>query len=1497
MMGRKHAALAAALLLALLIFLSGCAGSRYMACCPKAEIYDLTKAPPTVFASPTCTIKDMSGITHTLSCDPLSIFKGALNCTDGSLCSSITNEGTCNQKSNCRWSDGSTPDAPVAGSTGCYPTGSSPKAYDAYPICADAAPASCVNGRCTAMMCGYTDFKPSVPLASQDWDTGTSDPSAVTSQSELTNLPSINLQGTACMFSPMNQKLYNQVKQSRGQLWVNSFRFGVGASFSDFEQARNFFPATDLLCTSSPIGTKDRFTTYVNRPAGYCPEIMGVKTFYHCPLSNINTTDAAACNRLCGPAGTSNCVAGSDAHQFECAGTGFTYAAQSDCYSKCSTLPNPNACTTGNDSAHGGAYFLNGDGRYQMKYMSDYFVDTWAAYGDTAFDETCKWKAGIPGATWFDDWDEGDAHCGDFVPFGWPDRNKDQQAADGPWRWAYQPVGVTSPTTNLLGYFEDRKYATVDFDYEYYAKLLKTQYDAQNNPDRQYDFECSGSLDCISGNCDTTHYKRALCDATTPSGYAYCQCRVNNDPGNRYLTCDRENGITIYQQTGLYGGADPQVESTHMQLLDRDGFDPADGANKQGYTYYVASDGAGNPPYYFFDKCAIAETQKKTMCIYTMDPGGSGNGDKFVIRDPDPATGCSDSGDPALVNGESHLFYKYTVDFRAMPASNAVWGKCKVDDKTTRPYMKITTMGWCAGCTYATMVNQKITWGATQIPYAKSLMCYEWHGEFGYSVASGADNSKIRDADGDGMADASVSWVRKGKSGEQYNGNIEMYVNDGDVTGYTCNDNWQGSGSWWGKTNVNQYFSGFGSGFSVSLKPMPFPSAPYLQQKLTSYLQSNIMPVLDVQSETTAAYQSGVKTVASPQCFATSAPKSVCRKNAPVLLKDLQFYGQSWGCSIACGLGTCSGATPLRACYDSATKKITKYCDPMAGCGSMNPCPGGSTETTYTQYYQCNTQPDTASYDEAACDAACTASGTEPTYATVYNPSEVCTNYDGDGAVIYAIGNMSVLEDTSVRGTAGADDVVSKTYVASVGKEAGILNYLRGSSPTPSLDLNGAEEITWRALYLKSACKTPPMAGLDIGSDDNAASADFVGTPADPLNENDPGRGALHKFFFSNREWASSPGMPQYSWKVANGQPDVYPGKIDLFLQTWTPMCNKGGATELEKVQNEFDARIAFSRALLGNFSRPSLVWKFHFPDSTQCNKALFLDYMFNSTGNMVDAGLIGLMYDSWMTDSGKGWGAPTKVYDGSGMPLDTGLSDTVATGALDNPNLDAGGPGAGIGGKETSAFCALQNYSRRVLGMVKYTYGQKVTSQEGDCTCSECDDSARLSGLCDITKKVGSEFAQDYCSDGALCTMPAGETDRSKFYCPRTCVRKDACIGNQCSASAASSFCLVTDTGASPHGETRLYSAIDDANWYFLAGLPPADKCCLAETNPNNPGAVTYYTYESRSGSKQVSQFLQFPRRGEVGIDCGRTLDTSVLTYCNIRIPISQMEVMCYKT
>ena len=107
-------------------------------------------------------------------------------------------------------------------------------------------------------------------------------------------------------------------------------------------------------------------------------------------------------------------------------------------------------------------------------------------------------------------------------------------------------------------------------------------------------------------------------------------------------------------------------------------------------------------------------------------------------------------------------------------------------------------------------------------------------------------------------------------------------------------------------------------------------------------------------------------------------------------------------------------------------------------------------------------------------------------------------------------------------------------------------------------------------------------------------------------------------------------------------------------------------------------------------------------------------------------------------------------------------------------------------------------------------------------------------------------------------------------------------------------SYCRIADAGGETIGASWPYANLSDDYWEFLAGLSASEKCCLAGEGESKEG--TKYTYISIEGSKQQAEFLQFPTRGQPDVDCGRAPDTSVLTYCNIRVPISQKEIMCMK-
>ena len=380
-MGMKIA-LCAALFIALLLLLPGCTSNKFVPCCTRNMLYDPDGTEKDTGAACVFPNRTMFG-----PCDLDPLYPGMAICGNGSLCSDLKKEDDCVKTATCNWDDS------VILNPVCIPNATNQYARWPMPVCADSVPQSCINDRCTAMICGYSAARPLPPASAQDWNAeeqmnDIGDPLAVMPSQELlpawdsVYTPAIGLQGLSCEFNSMNQKLYNKVKASRGNLWVNSFRFGVGQSFSDFEQSKYFFPATDKVCAVNPNAKVDRFTTYLNEPGTYCHSI---NSYYECgaPAGNyrdgMEFANLATCKLYCGNGTapyscTSRPVPG-DQDRFGCNQDGFAYSNQETCKDKCSIIDDPNACATDTDKFPFLQTDDSGQARFRMKYVSDYMVD------------------------------------------------------------------------------------------------------------------------------------------------------------------------------------------------------------------------------------------------------------------------------------------------------------------------------------------------------------------------------------------------------------------------------------------------------------------------------------------------------------------------------------------------------------------------------------------------------------------------------------------------------------------------------------------------------------------------------------------------------------------------------------------------------------------------------------------------------------------------------------------------------------------------------------------------------------------------------------------------------------------------------------------------------------------------------------------------------------------------------------------------------------------
>ena len=176
---------------------------------------------------------------------------------------------------------------------------------------------------------------------------------------------------------------------------------------------------------------------------------------------------------------------------------------------------------------------------------------------------------------------------------------------------------------------------------------------------------------------------------------------------------------------------------------------------------------------------------------------------------------------------------------------------------------------------------------------------------------------------------------------------------------------------------------------------------------------------------------------------------------------------------------------------------------------------------------------------------------------------------------------------------------------------------------------------------------------------------------------------------------------------------------------------------------------------------------------------------------------------------------------------------------------------------------------------------------------CAECSETDMVLGICARNANDTPIPEQAYCNDGTHCQMPNGRTNYSKYKCPAGCANATAC--QPCSTASGQSTCRIEQIGQPMMVQAKPIWNLTSDYWEFIAGLPKSQKCCLNASGGDAPPFE--YTYGEILSTKSRSEFLQYPGRGEESIDCGRTPDTSVLKYCGVTIPISQMKFTCFKT
>ncbi|MBI5222950.1 hypothetical protein HY990_00860 [Candidatus Micrarchaeota archaeon] len=132
------------------------------------------------------------------------------------------------------------------------------------PICTNTT-SKCVSGDCTAMVCGPFKYDPSPTPSFSDTSRATSSSASLASDSSY----SLGLYNKTCRLVDAGSTLDNFFTNTKGS-FVNTFRFGFGSSFSEFDAYRYLFPTSDFFCSVNPDdNAKDRYMNYMMSPLDF----------------------------------------------------------------------------------------------------------------------------------------------------------------------------------------------------------------------------------------------------------------------------------------------------------------------------------------------------------------------------------------------------------------------------------------------------------------------------------------------------------------------------------------------------------------------------------------------------------------------------------------------------------------------------------------------------------------------------------------------------------------------------------------------------------------------------------------------------------------------------------------------------------------------------------------------------------------------------------------------------------------------------------------------------------------------------------------------------------------------------------------------------------------------------------------------------------------------------------------------------------------------------
>ncbi|MDD2655467.1 MAG: hypothetical protein PHQ80_02245 [Candidatus ainarchaeum sp.] len=138
-----------------------------------------------------------------------------------------------------------------------------------FPICPRVEEVEC-NVSCAGMFCAKYEYDPRPP-ASPDFMIEAIQTEEMSREAGigLGEDTAKGLYGTECRIENITPTFLNLMRNVQGGVRLNIFRFGVGGSFEEFDEAYMYYPLTDYACENNQFGHVDRYVNYM------IPNLMG----------------------------------------------------------------------------------------------------------------------------------------------------------------------------------------------------------------------------------------------------------------------------------------------------------------------------------------------------------------------------------------------------------------------------------------------------------------------------------------------------------------------------------------------------------------------------------------------------------------------------------------------------------------------------------------------------------------------------------------------------------------------------------------------------------------------------------------------------------------------------------------------------------------------------------------------------------------------------------------------------------------------------------------------------------------------------------------------------------------------------------------------------------------------------------------------------------------------------------------------------------------------